>query len=230
MIPIDEVRDDLIEAWHAANGINGIELHQFLGCTEDEYAAWFGPTARPLPERLHGYWRWLHALLPARPKAPVHEPGEEPLPYWEREARRAVAGHTAMSANVLVMHLRDAMVEVDRLRAELVEVQPPGHHVDIVFDGPPGAVSGRFVEVEDETGKSIRLGTWVERADGFWALRITPDQECCRFCTDPHTEGAEPVHTHGEDCCEYIPPGYMIREDPDHGEMLVPITEGDRRA
>lgn len=44
--------------------------------------------------------------------------------------------------------------------------------VDVVFDGPPGPEAGRFVEVEDMTGKSISVGTWVEREDGFWALRI----------------------------------------------------------
>jgi hypothetical protein len=44
--------------------------------------------------------------------------------------------------------------------------------VDIVFDGPPG-LSGRFVEVEDSSGKSITLGEWVERADGYWVLRLT---------------------------------------------------------
>lgn len=44
--------------------------------------------------------------------------------------------------------------------------------VDIVFDGPPSHESGRFVEVEDSSGKSIKFGEWVERPDGFWALRI----------------------------------------------------------
>lgn len=46
-------------------------------------------------------------------------------------------------------------------------------YVDIVFDGPPSHESGRFVEVEDETGASISFGEWVEREDGFWVLRIT---------------------------------------------------------
>ena len=49
--------------------------------------------------------------------------------------------------------------------------------IDIVFDGPPGHESGRFVEVEDETGKSIRLGEWVKRDDGYWALRIPRERE-----------------------------------------------------
>jgi hypothetical protein len=44
--------------------------------------------------------------------------------------------------------------------------------VDVVFDGPPGPVAGRFVEVEDETAASVKVGEWVERDDGYWALRL----------------------------------------------------------
>jgi hypothetical protein len=45
--------------------------------------------------------------------------------------------------------------------------------IDVVFDGPPGPISGRFVEVEDDAGRSIDLGEWVERPDGYWALRFS---------------------------------------------------------
>lgn len=45
--------------------------------------------------------------------------------------------------------------------------------IDIVFDGPPGPEAGRFVEVENSKGESISVGKWIERDDGFWALRIT---------------------------------------------------------
>jgi hypothetical protein len=45
-------------------------------------------------------------------------------------------------------------------------------HIDIVFDGPPGPEAGRFVEVEDDAGKSIKFGEWVERPDGYWVLRL----------------------------------------------------------
>ena len=44
--------------------------------------------------------------------------------------------------------------------------------IDIVFDGPPGPVCGRFVETEDQDGKGIKAGDWVHREDGYWALRI----------------------------------------------------------
>lgn len=44
--------------------------------------------------------------------------------------------------------------------------------VHIVFDGPPGPESGRFVEVEDGQGHGISAGEWIERPDGLWALVI----------------------------------------------------------
>jgi hypothetical protein len=56
-------------------------------------------------------------------------------------------------------------------------------YVDIVFDGPPAHQSGRFVEVEDDQGHGIRFGSWVQRADGFWALRI--------FALEKWPEGAK---------------------------------------
>ena len=55
-----------------------------------------------------------------------------------------------------------------------VEAEP----VDIVFDGPPSPKGCRFIEVEDAQGKSVRLGKWVDRGDGTWALRI--DTELAR--------------------------------------------------
>ena len=44
--------------------------------------------------------------------------------------------------------------------------------IRIVFDAPPGPESGRFIEVEDTEGRSINIGEWHERADGWWELRI----------------------------------------------------------
>lgn len=44
--------------------------------------------------------------------------------------------------------------------------------IDIVFDGPPGKVTGRFVEVENQAGQSISIGEWIERDDGYWVLRV----------------------------------------------------------
>ncbi len=44
--------------------------------------------------------------------------------------------------------------------------------INIIFDGPPGQPGGRFVEVETDDGKSIKVGEWIDQGDGFWALRI----------------------------------------------------------
>ncbi len=47
----------------------------------------------------------------------------------------------------------------------------------IIFDGPPSHDGGRFVEVENDQGASIRIGEWSadERPghEGLWRLRIT---------------------------------------------------------
>jgi hypothetical protein len=64
----------------------------------------------------------------------------------------------------------------------------PTGTVDIVFDGPPGHESGRFVEVE-RNGKSIKIGEWVEREGGLWALRI-PDPEATAE-VEPQPAGKE---------------------------------------
>jgi hypothetical protein len=34
---------------------------------------------------------------------------------------------------------------------------------------------GRFIEAQDETGKSVRVGRWREREDGLWELIIVVD-------------------------------------------------------
>ncbi len=47
--------------------------------------------------------------------------------------------------------------------------------INIIFDGPPGHTSGRFVEVETDDGESIEIGEWIPLGDprvGWWKLRI----------------------------------------------------------
>jgi len=43
--------------------------------------------------------------------------------------------------------------------------------INIIFDGPPGHDAGRFVEVETDEGKSIKVGEWIQKGN-YWALRI----------------------------------------------------------
>lgn len=49
--------------------------------------------------------------------------------------------------------------------------------IDVVFDGPPEPPFGRLVEVEDEYGRNINAGEWIDRGDGRWALRINTQQD-----------------------------------------------------
>jgi hypothetical protein len=48
--------------------------------------------------------------------------------------------------------------------------------LDFVFDGPPGPEGGRFVEVENDRGESVRIGEWLQRDDGYWVLRVGIDE------------------------------------------------------
>lgn len=48
-------------------------------------------------------------------------------------------------------------------------------HIDIVFDRPPGPVNPQFIEVEDDQGRSIKIGEWLKREDGYWVLRLTEE-------------------------------------------------------
>jgi len=45
--------------------------------------------------------------------------------------------------------------------------------IDVVFDGPPDAEGPRFIECEDESRRSVEIGRWIERDDGYWVLRLT---------------------------------------------------------
>ena len=40
----------------------------------------------------------------------------------------------------------------------------------MIFDGPPSHESGRFVEVENERGESVKVGEWRRLPDGLWSL------------------------------------------------------------
>ncbi len=56
----------------------------------------------------------------------------------------------------------------------------------IVFDGPPGPESGRFIEVEDGSRASVAPSgvSWVKSDDGYWRLGpfcSDPDGECSHF-------------------------------------------------
>ena len=73
------------------------------------------------------------------------------------------------SPYAMAMHIRSLTEEIATLKAKgkvrAADVGP----MCIVFDGAPGPVGPRFVEVE-VNGASVSAGEWVHRADGFWQL------------------------------------------------------------
>lgn len=94
-------------------------------------------------------------------------------------------------------------------------------HIDIVFDAPPRAVAGRFVEVEDSAGNGIKLGEWVERSDGYWALRIPTPQTS----TTDDERGALPIaprETWGWDTCVVC----GSKEVSDRGMVIMGASNG----
>jgi hypothetical protein len=64
--------------------------------------------------------------------------------------------------------------------------------ITIVLDGPPDltAGSGRFVEADD--GHSIASGTWTQRPDGYWSLRIDGVPSPRQPSTTNRPDGAAP--------------------------------------
>lgn len=66
----------------------------------------------------------------------------------------------------------DQRAELTAKDLRIKELEAEAQIVRVIFDGPPGPESGRFVECEDENGASIRIGQWAEIDEGFWELRI----------------------------------------------------------
>lgn len=65
-----------------------------------------------------------------------------------------------------------AAVEAYRAQGEGKWARAIVSTLDVVFDGPAGPLSGRFVEVERLDGTSINVGDWIEKPNGWSALRL----------------------------------------------------------
>lgn len=63
---------------------------------------------------------------------------------------------------------RDLCADCAKVFQAFMELGP----FDFVVDGEPGPEAGQFVEVENMEGASIRLGRWIDRGNGLWALRV----------------------------------------------------------
>jgi len=67
--------------------------------------------------------------------------------------------------------------------------EPEASYIDIVFDGPPEHEAGRFVEVENPEGRSVRVGKWIKRENGWWSLRL-PWSQHGGLTTDPDLDSS----------------------------------------
>lgn len=96
----------------------------------------------------------------------------------------------------------------------------PTAYYDILFDGPPGPVAGRFIEAEDDQGRSVNLGTWVRRpGDGdWWALRIRASS----VRRDGSRPGARPIDPN-------IRAGWYTTADIELLEVMAVEAAGERR-
>ncbi|QNJ58378.1 hypothetical protein J1763_gp57 [Gordonia phage YorkOnyx] len=85
-----------------------------------------------------------------------------------------IPGIGAVATAAAILDLADAIRESNEPAVTNVDATEPdaSTYVDVMFDGPPGPESGRFIEVENQHRASIRFGEWVEFPDGRWALRI----------------------------------------------------------
>jgi len=93
----------------------------------------------------------------------------------------AAASATAVGADPLVLR-RHALDLTGLLLSDIAffsriavansqeAVKPP--LIYVVFDGPPGPESGRFVETEDGAGRGVGHAEvkWRQREDGYWTL------------------------------------------------------------
>lgn len=132
----------------------------------------------------------LTGPAPAEPvqEDTVTEPTETPAAEAKapREVKHRPDPNTPFTDDDLAKLPNWAQGKVKTLNRHLTEAlevlnaqpQPEGHpapspaDVYVVFDGPPGPEAGRFVECEDAEGRGINAGEWIERPNGWWALRI----------------------------------------------------------
>lgn len=58
-------------------------------------------------------------------------------------------------------------------------------HIDILFMSTNGGLDKTFVEIEDSERKSIELGQWIERDDGYTVLRLPDFRALMAVLSDP---------------------------------------------
>lgn len=133
---------------------------------------------------------------PTCSEEPLDEASYHVKVVWSQDADAGYGGQepavytfdtkAAADAFLLALSEHDGWLEADSVELVLPAVPEPEpaptkvEEVHIVFDGPPGPQSGRFVEVETPDGRSISVGEWKQRADGLWALVLRVERRSDR--------------------------------------------------
>ena len=129
---------------------------------------------RPDPERLKSLNAELEKLRDKEATMPSREDYERAM----REAELNAQVHSATYSPEAFATIAAYVAQLERpLPDEVAEA------VDVVFDGPPNHEGGRFVEVENLDGASVSIGEWIDRGNGYWALRLlTVSQKEAQEC------------------------------------------------
>lgn len=145
-------------------------------------AAW-GDFCRDTPVGLRGPWEAFKYALESR----RHTGETSPLAFSYATCNSGGGGKPTVTIGFETLSEAQGMhgwlIKSQRSAVETTEKQM--NFIDVVFDGPPSHESGRFVEVEDPSGKSISAGQWIDRGNGLWALRIPRSPEpLCELLTE----------------------------------------------
>ena len=131
--------------------------------------------------------------------------------------------------------IKELLAERNRLAAELAEARKqleakPSGELRFVCDAAPGPEGGRFVEVEDASGNSIRAGEWRQRGDGLWELRVF-------IYPMLSPQAAKPVEASGDERRETVmqelvrlrAENDMLRSDAESAERQLAEAKSDNR-
>jgi len=82
------------------------------------------------------------------------------------ETLLADARKTAELTEEDIAWAKQEVARIERLKPSRTE------NLHFVFDEPTSPEGAKFIEVEDDSGKSINIGEWRERPDDLWELIV----------------------------------------------------------
>lgn len=133
--------------------------------TEPQFHDWGGIAQQAAEDHLTRVWEAFHSEDPE-----VDDPAIGAFDGCQTCEIREVL---MVALPIIAEGILAGQVSVEELASgNLARISP--QPINIVFDGPPGPESGRFIEVETDDGHGIKVGQWFrDEARNYWALRIT---------------------------------------------------------